>query len=110
MIANEELSRKLEPFVLPAIVVLVGLSAFGLGRLSVRSAEEPPRLVIQEASAQTATAEARGSFVASATGTKYYLSSCAGAARIKEENRIYFASAQEAQAAGYEPAANCPGL
>lgn len=28
-------SQKLEPYLLPLIVVLVGLTAFGLGRLSV---------------------------------------------------------------------------
>ncbi len=51
-----------------------------------------------------------GKYVASKNGTKYYLPSCSGANRIKEENKVYFDSVEEAQAAGLEPAANCPGL
>ena len=31
--------QKLEPYLLPLIVVLVGLTAFGLGRLSVAQAQ-----------------------------------------------------------------------
>ncbi len=49
-------------------------------------------------------------YMASKNGTKYYLPSCGSAKRIKEENRIWFATKDEAEAAGYGPAANCPGL
>lgn len=45
--------------------------------------------------------------IASSGGTKYHLPSCSGAGRIKDENKIYFNSIEEAKAAGYEPAANC---
>lgn len=107
--------RKIEPYLLPAVVVLVGLSAFGLGRLSVLG--EGPRLLIQmpdgtqTASVQQAgQAAISGNFVASKSGTKYYLPSCSGASRIKEENKVWFASASAAEAAGYGPAANCAGL
>jgi hypothetical protein len=48
--------------------------------------------------------------VASRSGTKYHLLVCPGAAQIKDENKIYFESAAHAKAAGYSPAANCPGL
>lgn len=48
--------------------------------------------------------------VASRSGTKYHLLTCSGAKTIKEENKIYFDSIAQAQAAGYSPAANCPGL
>jgi hypothetical protein len=51
-----------------------------------------------------------GSYVASKTGTKYYLPWCGTANRIKEENKVWFATKAEAEAAGYEPAANCKGL
>lgn len=44
-----------------------------------------------------------GAYVASANGTKYYHPDCAEVRRIKEENRIWFDSAEEAQASGYEP-------
>lgn len=49
-------------------------------------------------------------YMASKNGTKYYLPTCGTAKRIKEENRVWFATKDEAVAAGYSPAANCPGL
>lgn len=49
-------------------------------------------------------------YVASKTGSKYYLSDCAGAKRIKYENKVWFATKELAAAAGYQPAANCKGL
>ncbi len=51
-----------------------------------------------------------GKYVASKSGTKYYLPTCSGVKRIKEENKVWFASVEDAQAAGLSPAANCPGL
>lgn len=51
-----------------------------------------------------------GKVVASKNGTKYYLPNCPSVKRIKEENKIWFASIEEAKQAGYSPAANCPGL
>lgn len=52
----------------------------------------------------------KGIYVASKNGTKYHLPSCSGAKRIKEENKIWFNSKQEAVQAGYEPAKNCKGI
>lgn len=49
-------------------------------------------------------------YMASKNGTKYYLPSCSGAKRIKEENRVWFGTKEEAEAAGYSKAANCKGL
>ena len=49
-------------------------------------------------------------YVASKSGTKYYLPSCSGASRIKEENKVWFASVEEAKARGLEPASGCKGL
>lgn len=125
MIPKEALFRKAEPFLLPTIVLLVGLTAFGLGRLSATPATEASRLVITmppdstQAAAPVSAAQSstvgeasapQGDYVASKSGTKYYLATCSGASRIKAENLVHFRSAQEAKAAGYEPAANCPGL
>lgn len=47
-------------------------------------------------------------FVASKAGTKYHALTCAGAKTIKEINKIYFTSVEDAEAAGYTRAANCP--
>jgi len=51
-----------------------------------------------------------GEYVASKNGSKYYLPTCSGVKRIKEENKVWFKSAEQARAEGYEPAVNCPGL
>jgi hypothetical protein len=52
----------------------------------------------------------RGNLVASKNGTKYHFLWCPGASTIKEENKIYFTSKEEAEKAGYKPAVNCKGL
>ena len=43
-----------------------------------------------------------GGFIASKTGKKYYAADSAAAHKIKEENRVHFATEEEAKAAGYE--------
>ncbi len=130
MIPNSPIFRKvarLEPYLLPAIVVLVALGAFGLGRLSAAQGQTALRVLypdarVAEPLANTAAvagakaapplgdARGLGNYVASKNGSKYYLVSCSSANRIKAENKVYFGSAQQAAAAGYTPAANCPGL
>ena len=121
---------------LPLIIVLVGTLAFGLGRLS-KLQEAKADLVVEQmpkteqASPNSAPAvsgatlgkqnskakapdggasDAKDIYVASKNGTKYYLLNCSGVSRIKEENKIYFATKAEAEARGLTPAANCPGL
>lgn len=92
----------------PAVVVFVGLGAFGLGRLSaIGDGQLPEAPSAETASSGTASP---GPIVASKTGTKYYLATCSGAKNIKDANKVYFANAAEAQAAGYTAVANCPGL
>jgi hypothetical protein len=49
-----------------------------------------------------------GNFVASINGKAYYPTGCAAANRIKEENKVWFDTKEEAVAQGYKPAANCP--
>lgn len=64
----------------------------------------------QTRSAPSASAPQTGNYVASKTGSKYYLPACAGAKRIKDENKVWFATKELAAAAGYQPASNCKGL
>ncbi len=94
---------------LPAVVVLVGLSAFGLGRLSVIGISATTAASAAVPITKTVSAD-EGNYVASKSGTKYYLPSCPGVSNIKEENKVYFVTVAEAEAAGYTAAANCPGL
>ena len=97
--------------------LLIGVSAFVAGYLwphpspapvITESVWTPP--VAQSQSAEPAGASAQEShaaqqnFVASTGGTKYHpVSGCSYADRIKPENKIFFATQQEAQAAGYQP-------
>lgn len=113
------------------LVLLVGVASFSLGRASVVPGGQIMPLAqtlgteITDTVANTAKDAVGASFknnapelemlagvalVASKSGTKYHLSTCAGAKQIKPENKITFNSVKEAEAAGYKPAANCPGL
>lgn len=56
------------------------------------------------------TSSLAGVYVGSRTSTKYHLPTCSGAKRIKEENKVWFKSKEEAESRGYTPAGNCPGI
>lgn len=49
----------------------------------------------------TAAEDTLGRFVASSRGQVYYLRTCGPAQRLADQNRIYFKSEEEAEAAGY---------
>ena len=68
--------------------------------------EEPE----QQKEQKPSTDETQQKFVASKNGTVYHFPWCPGAQQIKEENKIYFNSREEAEKEGYRPAKNCPGL
>ena len=94
-----------------AIVLLVGLASFGLGRLSALEAVMPP-LSIEEApgASKPSALFMGGLLVASRSGTVYYYPWCTGAGKILPVNQVWFPSEKAAQAAGYKPAKACPGL
>ena len=112
------------------LLVLIAVGSFGLGRLSVSSTKVPEKPLflkenITSASAVNAVPAATAStsvkaevtavsktaaVVGSKSGTKYHLPNCPGAKRIKPANLISFETIDAAKAAGYTPAANCPGL
>lgn len=56
------------------------------------------------------TQNSSGIVVGSKNSNKYHYPWCSGAKRISDENKITFASINEARSAGYLPAANCKGL
>ncbi|MCA9365716.1 hypothetical protein KC723_02380 [Candidatus Kaiserbacteria bacterium] len=101
------------------ILVLVGIISFGLGRISVSDISNNSHT---EASISLSNKEIETTqdlhkndksavaVVASKNGTKYHKLDCPGANQIAEKNLIEFASVEEAKAAGYTPAANCPSL
>ena len=106
------------------LVILVGLGGFYLGggsmldktaltTLPAQVAANPQPVTAPTVSTSVETVVATpvsGVVVGSKSGTKYHLPTCPGASQIKPENRIEFASVAAAVAAGYKPAANCPGL
>jgi hypothetical protein len=130
----DKINRLLSPELYTVLVIiLVGFGSFGLGRLSrTAPAREGVQIVIPEsiaAEVQSAAAlyarsgaansagveqeqptRVSGTLVASRNGGKYHFPWCSGAQRIAEKNKVWFASASEARAAGYEAAKNCKGL
>jgi len=131
---------KLKPLeqeiILIMIIILIALISFGLGRLSKIRENKTPITIenisgnisefqignsgknVSAPAAQTgekpkgipSASYGEKLFVASKTGTKYHYPWCPGALNIKEENKIWFSSREEAEKAGYTPAGNCKGL
>jgi hypothetical protein len=109
------------------IVILVGLGSFQLGKLSQKNTIESPKIdftstqitqTSKDASKsadikvlgltpETAQKTGSGEYFGSNKGSKYYPINCIAGKTIKEENRIYFSSAEEAENAGYQPSDSC---
>lgn len=107
--------------------VLIAFIAFGLGRLSVIYEQKYPiwiekvpesALIVDYskndaptgATTQGLYEQNQRIFVASKNGSAYHFVWCESAKNIKEENKIFFSSKEEAEKAGYKPAKNCAGL
>ncbi|MEK9166305.1 MAG: Ada metal-binding domain-containing protein [Patescibacteria group bacterium] len=128
-VKNWFLPRENELF-LAAVIILLALASFGLGRLSALKSEKFPIQFIEPQNQEAAVASVLGNltpkseaageagkghlgeklYVASKNSSVYHFPWCSGAQRIKETNKIYFSSREEAEKAGYRPAANCEGL
>ena len=129
----QELSARIKGFLgnldvlLSTLIIVVAIASFVLGRYSVWEGNgassvttsaplEPAVVMVPPAAAPTSTTAisavgaGAGAYVASKSGTKYHLPWCGSAKQIKEENKIWFSTKADAEAAGYTPAANCPGI
>jgi len=105
---------------LSLLVTLVGTASFGLGRQSsglesTISDNSMTGNVIEPLNREYLANESTNSvenavYVGSKNSDKYHLPWCSGAKRIVEANKVTFTSKEEAEAAGYKPAANCPGI
>ena len=94
-----------------AVLVLASSASFGLGFLAGVDTGKGSGLEIgQTPMSEVGTPTGNFGVVASKNGTKYYFSQCAGAQKISDTNKVWFASASAAEAAGYTLAANCKGL
>lgn len=64
----------------------------------------------QEKGSMVAANEGKGAYVASRGGKAYHLPWCPGAIKIKEANKIWFGTKEEAEKAGYHAAGNCEDM
>lgn len=96
-------------FLLILIIVLTATASFGLGRLSIKEKyrEENVATIIVPKLDELKIDKSLYKFVASKNGTKYYPINCKSVSRIKEENKIYFESAEEAEKGGLELTTSC---
>jgi hypothetical protein len=98
---------------LVAVLCLVGVVSYLLGQSSVTTANRSNSGLHNQAGIVFIDAPKQEDIigevpvVASSGGTKYHKLDCPGADRIKESNKIFFDSPEQARAAGYTPAANC---
>jgi hypothetical protein len=128
-------SEKGKDVLIVIIVVLVGLGSFELGRLSKDNGSEgvkidyPSQNNVEEANVvsavpdvgilqsrsptsgtiptSTTNSSSGKNFFASSKGKKYYTTSCSAGKTIKQENRVYFTTGEEAEAAGYTLSSAC---
>ena len=105
-------------------IAFISLSSFALGQLTAPRPEKTPIRFTEYDVAKIFSASAGGAgdgstsspqgdekiFVASKSGKYYHYPWCSGATNIKEANKVWFSSGQQAKNAGYAPAPNCPGL
>lgn len=115
-------SEKGKDILVIMIVILVGLGSFELGRLSKETNSEgikieyPSQNQTKTANVISATESDSGrptseksnkTFFASSRGSKYYSISCSAGKTIKQENRVYFTTGEEAEVAGYTLSSSC---
>ena len=116
-------SEKGKDILIVIIVILVGLGSFELGRISKENSSSGVKILSanQGANAISAVSEVGRqdsglptsvenfgkTFFASSRGSKYYTISCSAGKTIKQENRIYFTTGEEAIRAGYTLSSSC---
>ena len=138
----EKIKLHQDSFFLVAVIIMVGLISFGLGRLSAKyqtaelninstlvntadlnkivtgPASETKNKVAEKENMQlpvpNGEVAAASNEVKKVVGNKnskiYHYEDCPGALKMKEENKMFFASVLEAKNAGFRPAGNCQGL
>jgi len=101
------------------VIVGVGISAFGLGRLSVDVNFNKDLDILIQNKNEELDYKVKGStsisndylkekrYVASKSGKLYYTIGCSGAKRISSKNQIYFATSIDAEKSGYTFSSSC---
>lgn len=97
-------------------LVMAVLASFYIGKSSKIAISATPVLIettavkpvlVQQKSNMSNSGGGEGSIVAAKNGTRFYPPGCTGANRIKPENRVFFKTEGEAEAAGYTRAQTC---
>lgn len=105
------------------ILILVGIGSFELGRLSksggnggikieysdqaANALYAAPAASSTAQAAQTGQGASKGAYFASSRGSKYYPADCAAGQNIKEANKVWFETREDAERAGYELSTSC---
>ena len=116
-------SEKGNDILVVIIIILVGLGSFELGRLSKESdsggikIEYPSQYQGTNQAANVVSAvtdvphlktnSSGKTFFASNRGSKYYSTSCSAGKTIKQENRVWFTTGEEAEKVGYVLSSSC---
>ena len=106
---KSQLAKVRRDMLIISILILASSASFGLGYLAGLDAGQGSGVAGGEEFPLT-VASTTGQIVASKGGTKYYFLSCAGASRISDANKVWFASVDAALSAGYTLAANCKDI
>lgn len=92
------------------VMVLVGISSFGLGRLSTQNKNQNEDVSIVFSDGFSFGGDIKSEekkYVASRNGKLYYPLDCSGAKRIADKNAIWFANRVEAERSGYQFSTSC---
>lgn len=97
------------------VVILVGISSFYLGRISVQENSKndtsiPKLSMVNESGGNTSNSFSNSKntgYFASKNGKLYYSVGCSAGNRIAEKNIINFSTALEAEEAGYKISPSC---
>ena len=90
-------------------VLLIALSAFGLGRISAFRQSDPVTFVYPQTA--TGTPMMAGGWVVAEQGSGTYFGPwCPQVKAIAEPDKVWFKTTDAAQVAGYLPAKSCKGV
>ena len=120
-----DLLEKVKPFYTLLLILALCSIFFAFGRFSALEEKKTPIKITYPNATSTAsliqansprqdlgetTTQTSGEVIGSKSGKKYYFPWCGTVSRIKLENQVHFASADEARLAGFTPGGNCKGL
>ncbi|MFZ2414566.1 MAG: hypothetical protein WAW33_00990 [Minisyncoccia bacterium] len=88
--------------------IITGKNAFKTEPILLEGVTPVNNLLLQANITSLNKTSENGAYVASSKGKMYYPVNCGAANNLKQENRIYFQTAIEAETAGYKRSTACP--